>query len=231
MEEKNKKIIILLGPPGSGKGTQGQLLSEKYGLYFFETSKLIEDIFLSNTEFLETPEGKFYIKDEKELRAAGKLCSPPFIFKLISDYVKKLHNLGTFILFSGSPRTEYEAQRLIPLLCELYGKENITLFALTMDPNDSIYRNSNRRICELMRHSILYNEDTKNLKTCPIDGSLLIKRDGVGDDPETIKIRLEEYEQRTKPIINYIQGQGIKTFLIDASQTPKEVFKSIIAYL
>lgn len=231
MQAKNKKIIILLGPPGSGKGTQGQLLSEKYGLYFFETSKLIEDIFLSDTEFLETPEGKFYIKDEKELRSSGKLCSPPFVFKLIKDHVKKLHDLGTFILFSGSPRTEYEAQRLVPFLCELYGKDNITLFALKMDPQDSIYRNSNRRICELMRHSILYNQDTKDLQTCPIDGSKLIKRDGVGDDPETIKIRLEEYSQRTEPIIEYIKNQGIKTFQIDAARSPSQVFEEIVAFL
>jgi adenylate kinase len=226
-----KKTIILLGPPGSGKGTQGQLLAEKYGLYFFETSKFIEEIFNSGKEFLETPEGKFYIKDEKQLRESGKLCSPAFVFQIIIDNVKRLHDMGESILFSGSPRTMYEAEKLTKYLQDLYSKDNLVLFALEMDPQNSIDRNSNRRICQLMRHSILYNDDTKDLHTCPLDGSNLIKRDGVGDDPQTIKTRLDEYKVRTEPIIDYIASQGIKTIKIDASKTPVEVFNSIIANL
>lgn len=231
MSSNNHKTIILLGPPGSGKGTQGQLLAEKYGLYFFETSKFIEEIFNSDKEYLETPEGKFYIEDEKELRQSGKLCTPAFVYQIIVDNVKKLHDMGESILFSGSPRTMYEAENLIKYLSDLYSKDNLVLFALEMDPQDSIYRNSNRRICELMRHSILFNDDTKNLHTCPLDGSKLIKRDGVGDDPETIKTRLDEYAQRTQPIIDYIASQQIKTFKIDASKTPVEVFNDINACL
>ncbi len=229
--DMDKKIIILLGPPGSGKGTQGQLLSEKYGFYFFETSVLLEQILNSDTEFLGTPEGKFYIKDEKELRTSGKLNSPPFVMKLISDKISKLNESSESILFSGSPRTMFEAEKLLEILDNLYGKDRIVLFVLEMDPQDSIFRNSNRKICELMRHSILYNDQTKDLKHCPIDGSLLIKRQGVGDDPETIKVRIQEYKTRTEPIINYFQEQGIQTFKIDASKVPSQVFGDIISCL
>ncbi len=218
----NKKIVILLGPPGSGKGTQGQLLSEKFTLYFLETSKLAEDIFVRGEKEVDG----YSVEEQKRLRLDGKLFEPGFAWALIKKSVLNLSSADESILLSGSPRTMYEAEKFIDLVIDLYGKENIYLFALYMDEEISVFRNSHRRICKLMRHSILYNEDTKDLKTCPIDGSELVVRKGL-DTPETIRKRLVEYKERTQPIVDYLKSRGIKSFDIDASLTPAQVFNEI----
>ena len=88
---------------------------------------------------------------------------------------------------TGSPRTLYEGKRIIPLLKKLYGTKNIKIILIKVSAEESIFRNSHRRICELMRHPILYTKETIKLTRCPLDGSKLIRRKGL-DDPETIKV-------------------------------------------
>jgi adenylate kinase len=223
------KIIIFIGPPGAGKGTQATLLSEKFDLYSFETSKIIEEKIMKakDDEFIIADGEKFYLKDERNLWKSGSLCSPPFVAYLVMEKIKKLAEEKKGIVFSGSPRTLYEGEKMIPLLKELYKKENIFVIHLKINPETSIWRNSHRRICELFRHSILYNEETKNLTKCPLDGSKLIRREGL-DDPETIKVRLKEYEERTLPLLDYFKKEGLKIIEIDGSLSPSDVFENII---
>ena len=78
-----------------------------------------------------------------------------------------------------------------------------------------------------MRHSILCNEETKNLKHCPLDGSKLIQR-GILDDPETIKIRLKEYEDRTVPLLKYLVNEGVKVNKINGEQSVAGVFNAFL---
>ena len=72
---EKEKFVILIGPPGSGKGTQATLLSERLGLYLFETSKILEDWFAKSRDedFVEADGQKFYAKAEKEMRSQGIL--------------------------------------------------------------------------------------------------------------------------------------------------------------
>ncbi len=221
-----KQVIIIIGPPGSGKGTQSELLSDKLGLYYLETSKIIEKNINESEEdeFVELEEKKYYFSEEKKLWKGGKLCSPPFVTFLIKKEIKKLAEEGKSLVLAGSPRTLYEGEKLTPFLEKLYGKENIKVVLYNLKPEETVFRNSNRRICELIRHPVLYNEETKDLTKCPLDGSKLVKRKGL-DDPETIKVRLEEYEKRTLPLIDYFKKEGLKVKEVDASLTPAEVFK------
>ncbi|MBI2054168.1 MAG: nucleoside monophosphate kinase, partial [Candidatus Staskawiczbacteria bacterium] len=122
-----KQVIILFGPPGAGKGTQAELLADKLGYYHFESSKVIEACFQNEQqEKVFSIEGNDYkVGDEKKRWEQGLLNSPPFVVFLMAERIKELAEMGKSIIFSGSPRTVYEAEREIPLLKELYGLENI----------------------------------------------------------------------------------------------------------
>jgi len=226
-----KQIIILFGPPGAGKGTQAELLSSSMGLTHFETSKILEEQFkkaenLSDEErFVQVGEKKYDMLDEKKLWDEGVLCSPPFVVYLVKKKIKELSDLGESLVLSGSPRTLLEAEQVAPLIKELY-KENIKVFFIEINPKETIFRNSHRKVCELMRHSILYSEENKKLSFCPLDGSKLIKREL--DDPETIKTRLEEYKERTFPVVEYLEKEGIEVKKINGEQSVADVFKDIL---
>ena len=226
-----KQVVILFGPPGAGKGTQAGLLSEKFNLYYLETSKILEREFNNpSQEVFEIDGEKFKVSKEKKLWEGGILCSPPFVTLLINNKIKKSALEEKSLIMAGSPRTVYEAERVMPLLKELYGSENIKVFLIDISPEETIFRNSHRKICSLMRHPILYNEETKNLKNCPLDGSELTERKGL-DDPETIKIRLDEYKNRTVPIFEIIEKEGLKIKKINGEQSPSKVYESILSQI
>jgi adenylate kinase family enzyme len=128
---------------------------------------------------------------------------------------------------AGSPRTLYEAKALIPLLKELYGKNNITIIFLKLQEKETIRRNSQRRICELMRHPILATKETAKLKKCPLDGSKLVRRKGL-DDKNVIIIRLKEYMRRTFPMKRYFREQGFRVHAVDGGKSVAEVFASVL---
>lgn len=233
-----KQVIILFGPPGAGKGTQSELISEKMGMYLFETSKMLEREFRSvesmpensRERFLEI-EGKTYdVLDEKEIWKRGELCSPPWVTYLTMKELQRLHDDGDNIIMSGSPRTVYEAEREMPLLEKLYGKKNIKIVLIEISTEVTVFRNTHRKICELMRHSILFNDETKTLTICPLDGSLLTNRKDL-DDPETIKTRLVQYSKRTLPLFNYFKNDGFNVNKINGEGSVADVHGKILKIL
>jgi adenylate kinase len=230
LKTQNSKVIIIMGPPGSGKGTQAELLAERLNLYYLETSKILEEKFRLTEEnkFIKVEGEKYFFKKEKKLWETGILCSPPFVTYLIKEKIKKLFAEGKNLVLAGSPRTLYEGERVIPLLKKLYGVKNIKIILLEISPKETLKRNSRRRICELMRHPILATKvQFLKLTYCPLDGSKLLKRKGL-DDPESIKVRLREYRERTLPLIAYFRKEGLKTVKINGSPPPAIVFKNIL---
>lgn len=231
----SRQVIILFGPPGAGKGTQSELLSEKMGLYLFETSKMLEREF-KNVEkmpvdtpqrFVEIEGEKFDVLNEKEIWKRGELCSPPWVTYLTVKELKRLHDDGDNIILSGSPRTVYEAEHEMPVMAELFGKENIHIVLIEISAEVTVFRNTHRKICELMRHSILFSKETEKLKLCPLDGSKLVKRKDL-DDPETIKTRLEQYKERTLPLFDYFKNNGFNVNKIDGEGSVAKVHGEIL---
>lgn len=225
---KTKKlVVIIMGPPGAGKGTQAELLAEKLNLYYFETSKILEEEFKKEKKKYIIEGKEYSMLKEKKNWLEGKLCSPPFVTFLVMQKITELANTGKNLVLAGSPRSLYEGERIIPLLEKLYGKKNIKILFLEISPKETIFRNSHRRICELMRHSILWLKENQKLKHCPLDGSKLIRRKGL-DDPETIKIRIKEYRERTFPILEYFKKKKFKIEKINGSLPPAVVFQEIL---
>ncbi|MBI4138321.1 MAG: nucleoside monophosphate kinase [Candidatus Wildermuthbacteria bacterium] len=224
----NPRVVLLFGPPGAGKGTQAELLAERFGWSHVESSKFLEHwITTTPSEARVEIEGNFYTaQDQQKKWETGILMDPPLVAYLLKGEVRRLRETGQSIVTSGAFRTLYEAQSALPLAFELYGKENIRVVSLNLSEDGSVFRNSHRRICSLLRHPVLYGEETKNLTACPLDGSLLLKRKGL-DDPETIRVRLREYNERTKPVFQYLESQGLPAVDVNADQTPSRVFEDI----
>jgi len=230
MKLSNKKtIVILFGPPGAGKGTQASLLADKLSLYYLETSKILEESFnkAKKGDFIKVGKEKYLLSNEKKLWSAGILCSPPFVTQLVKNKINELFKAGESLVLAGSPRTLYEGKEVTPFLKKLYGKENIKVVLIKLKGVDSIFRNSHRRICELMRHPILYNKETIHLTKCPFDGSKLMKRKGL-DNPETIKVRLKEYKERTFPLVQLFEKQGLKVKEVSGAGSVAYVFDNIL---
>lgn len=229
---KKESAVIILGPPGSGKGTQAELIAGKFNLYSLETSKIIESKVMNakKGEYAKVAGQKYYFSHEKELWGKGILCSPPFVSYLIKNKLQELASDGKGVVMSGSPRTLPEGEDIVPLLKKLYGAKNIKVILLDLTPEQTIWRNSHRRICELMRHPILFTKETAKLTKCPLDGSKLLKRKGL-DDPETIKVRLKEYKERTFPLVSYFKKQNLRVNKVNGEQTVEAVHKSVLRAL
>jgi len=227
-DSKKQRVIIILGPPGSGKGTQAELLAERFDLFHFETSEIIEKNFenMERNDFVMVNGKKYFLWEEKELRNSGKWMSPPLIAFWVKNKIKQLAKGGKGIILSGSPKTLYEARQMVPLLKKLFGISNVITISIKQGSKTSIWRNKHRKICELMRHPILYSKENAKLRNCPIDGSKLIQRED--SNPEIVKSKFLEYKERTIPIITYFKKQGIKTREVNGEQTVIGVFKDIL---
>ncbi len=217
---EGKKIIILIGPPGSGKGTQAEMLAEKFGLFNFETSKIIEE------KFADARSDDAVINREKQKWTSGQLVSPEIILGWMTDKIAGIKDSISGIVFSGSPRTLHEAKGLMPILQEYFGKENIKLFNIELSEGESIKRNSSRRICQANRHSIPNFPEFAGVDKCPKDGSPLITRPL--DNPEVIKNRYRVYLSETFPILELLKSQGYEIIKINGEQPIDKVQADIL---
>ncbi len=226
-------VIILIGPPGCGKGTQAELLADKLNLFYFETSKIIEQNVMSagKNDFVVVDGKKYSLTHERNLWTSGILCTPKVVSYWVKNKFKELAGEGKNLVIAGSPRTLLEGKEVMPLLKKLYGNGAIKIVEIALSPEQTIWRNQRRRICELMRHPVLSTrEEFLKLTHCPLDGSKLMKRKGL-DDPETIKTRLKEYKERTFPLIRYFKKEGFRVKKINGEQSVEEVFKGILKIL
>jgi adenylate kinase len=229
--EKEQKIIIISGAPGAGKGTQAELLAEKFGFYHMESSKIIARNLadVKKDDFVEVNGKKYFLLEEQNKKNSGILISPPLVTFWIKKKLREFKKEGKSVIMNGSPRTLYEGEELIPFLKELYGAGNIQVVLIELSEKDSIWRNTHRKTCELMGHTIIYNEETVKLTKCPFDGSKLLTRKD--DKPGVIKIRLKEYEERTFPLIEFFEKQGLEVKRVDGAPAPAVVFENILKVL
>lgn len=216
------KVIFNFGLPGSGKGTQADLLEERHGFFHFDTGKEIQ-------KTVHDPANKNdpVIQKQRELFDAGTLCEPWWVKEFVKSRIQELAKEGKSLTFSGSPRTLEEAEYLVSFLEDLYGKENIKAVLIDISEESAVFRNSHRRICKDCKKPIEWNEKTKDLKKCSSCGGELITR-GDLDKEEIIKNeRIPQYNNRTKPVLEFLEKRNIPIIKIDGEQLVENVHKDV----
>ncbi len=202
--------LILLGPPGAGKGTQAERLEHDFHLPYIATGNMLR---------AAVAEGTDLGKKAEEFMNAGDLVPDELIIDMILECVGEERCNDGFLL-DGFPRNVAQALSLDEALTKLDRKITATL--LIDVPDDAIVRRlSGRRTCKKEGH--VYHVDTNPPKhdgVCDIDGSKLIQRDD--DKPETVEKRLRVYHDNTEPLVDYYQDQGVLR-RFDGTRSPTEV--------
>jgi adenylate kinase len=223
----SKKAILIFGPPGSGKSTQATLVAERLGMYHFNTGRILENM-VHNPALQHDPE----IAREAKNFDEGILITPSFVLKMVKKRVRDLARKDEGVVFSGSPRTYYEAfgdakaEGLIKTLEDLYGKKNMLFVHLKVSEKASADRNAHRLVCSVCKTPLLGAALSLNLKRCPLCAGELYKR--TLDDPKVITVRFKEYHGRTEPIFKQVEAGGFNVANVDGSKLPYQVFSNIL---
>jgi adenylate kinase len=210
--------LILLGPPGSGKGTQGERLTEDFRLPYYATGDILRAAVREGTELgLQA----------KEYMDRGDLVPDEVIVGVIGERVADPEAADGFIL-DGFPRTIPQAEALDAEM-ESLGRALTAAVLIDVGDEEVIRRLSGRRTCIKNGHVFHVEFDPpKNEGVCDVCGSRLETRDD--DKPEVIRHRLEQYREKTEPLIAYYEGKGVLR-RVDGDRSADEVSDRIRALL
>lgn len=199
--------IILLGPQGSGKGTQGEMISEKFNLYYFESGDFLRNLAKSDPEI------------DHIINEVGALYPEDKMFRLVKDHFEGINRFDD-IVFDGYPRSVLQYDLLKKLLTE-HGTSITVAFALEIPEEETIRRLSNRRM-DSKTHEI-YNLIT-NPPGPDVNIDTLVQRE---DDTEPIiRKRLATYRQATEPLVEKLKLEG-KLIEIDGTKHIDVIFSQI----
>ena len=245
----------MYGPPGSGKGTQAKLLAEGLGFFHLDSGDFLRKL-------IYDPKNKKnkIIQREKKLNEAGKLQTPSFVLDVIGKRIQELIALRQNIVFSGSPRTFYEAfgysadQRgftpldakisngasadlrgrrgLVDILNVNYGRKNIFIFILDIPGKETYKRNSERLTCSICKTALLGQSFQK--KGCSFLSCPICGgkiTHRIDDNSQIIKTQLKEYHKRTSPIFKELKKRGYNLHTIDGTPAPYKIHEKICSAL
>lgn len=220
---RNFFALFVLGPPGSGKGTQIKLLAAKFGLHHFISSQVGGDYIASHND-AETLR-------QKEKYEKGLLFDHEWMFERVKEKTEEIFRNGEKkgIIYDGSPRTLYEAENLYNFLACLIGEENIKIIEIRASESEIIKRLEKRLICaDSGEHVFIRSEKLKPGSLCPECGGVLKERDL--DKKEVIKTRMEEYKNKTLPGLKFLEEKhGVLS--VNGEQTIEEVHQEIMRKL
>lgn len=190
------KIIVLIGAPGAGKGTQARLLQERRGIPQISTGDIFREM-----KGQDTP----LAREVQEIMASGKLISDDLTFKIVRERTSKPDTAGTYVL-DGYPRTSVQAEQLETLASE-QGK-SIEAIEVDVPKDELMKRLTGRRSCPACGEIYnIYSKPPKFDSVCDQHpGSNLTHR--ADDDEDKVRVRLETYEELTKPLIEYYERSG-----------------------
>jgi adenylate kinase len=210
--------LILLGPPGAGKGTQSAALVERYGVPQISTGDMLR---------AAVKEGSPMGLKAKSCMDAGALVPDEVVIGIVRERLEKEDCKGGFIL-DGFPRTVAQADALQATLKEL-GKELDAVVSLNVDADALVERLTGRRICKGCGkgYHLKFDPPAKE-GHCDLCGAELYQRDD--DQEETIRKRLTVYQEQTSPLIDYYRKKGLLVS-IDGMRDIGEVQADIAAAL
>lgn len=210
-----KKIIILLGPPGAGKGTVGEKLSEIFGLPLISTGDILRENVKENTVLGQKA---------KEYMEKGELVPDDIVVSLLMKRIEKNDCKDGFFL-DGFPRNVNQAKMLEENLKE----DNFKVIYLKADDEFLVERLSNRRICEkcgAIYHLINIPPKVKGI--CDRCGGKLIQRED--DKEDVVRNRLKVYHKLTAPLLDYYENKKI-LFAVSAKKKLEEMVSEITGIL
>jgi adenylate kinase len=208
--------LILLGPPGAGKGTQAERLTDDFSLPYIGTGDLLRKHKEDGTELgLEAA----------EYMDKGELVPDDLVVRMILAEIDERGRDG--FLLDGYPRSVEQADALAEAL-EDNGRSLSAVLLIEVDDETVIQRLSGRRQCRNGHvYHVLFNPP-KNEGFCDLDGTKLVQRDD--DKPETVKNRLVTYHEKTAPLIDYYEDRGLLR-RFDGTRDPSEVHHHVRATL
>ncbi len=213
--------IVLLGPPGAGKGTQAQILSKELGLAHISTGDLFRKHLKEQTKL-----GRL----AQEYMRKGELVPDSVTIAMVQERLQE-PDTARGAIFDGFPRTVAQAEALDDLLASLGARVNL---AILVDVPEEVLveRLSGRRVCRAHGHifHVKYNPP-RQPGVCDYDGSELYQRED--DKPETVKRRIQVYWEQTGPVVEYYREKGLLVE-VDGNQPMEAVtraMKQVIAQI
>lgn len=207
--------LVLFGPPGAGKGTQGTMLAEKRGLLKISTGDILRDAARAGT-----PLGL----EAKKFMDAGELVPDAVILGLVREAIEDASGDG--FIMDGFPRTIPQAEGVDAMLAEL-NQPIAAVVVLDVEDDALVKRLSGRRSCP--QCGAVYNvyfDKPKNDEKCDRCGSDLVQR--ADDARDTVVRRLEVYKKQTQPIIDYYGKTGVPIYPINGDRGIDDVLQDIL---
>ncbi len=205
--------IILFGPPAAGKGTQARLIQTRHHLSLISSGDILRDEIKRKTPLGLQIEG---------IMDTGRFPSDDIILKIFEDYLDKSNSQG--VILDGLPRTLNQAQKID----EIFKKRGCAfdvIIQLKVDDEELIKRLSARRICKACGASYSLEISPKIADVCDrCSGREFIRRRD--DEPEAIKTRLQIYNERTKPLLDYY-SKTHRLNIVDGMKPVEEVYAQI----
>lgn len=198
--------LVLVGAPLSGKGTQAELIVEKFGLVHISTGDMFREIMASDSPLSN---------QVKSFMDKSILVPDEITLKVLQEKLSSL-DAQKGVLLDGFPRTLYQAQKLDEIL------QIDKVIYLKAELSDLLNRIAGRYICEKCKKINTIKESI--IPNCINCGGKLIKRKD--DTPEIVKMRFDEFLDNTYPLIDFYNSQG-KLFEVDSNQPISDIFKQI----
>jgi adenylate kinase len=212
------KIIVLIGAPGAGKGTQARLLQERLGIPQVSTGDMFREMKTADTPLA---------REVQEIMASGKLISDDITYRIVRERTSRPDTAGTYVL-DGYPRTAVQAEQLEELAKE-QGKE-IQAIEVDVPFEQLMQRLTGRRTCPVCGE--IYNIYSKP----PVaDGRCDLHPDAVlvhraDDHEDSVKTRLETYETNTAPLVEYYEKTG-RLQKVNGSGDVEDIYSQIVRYI
>jgi adenylate kinase len=211
------KRVIMLGAPGVGKGTQAKNLQAEFGWPHISTGDMLRDAVREGTELGNKA---------KQYMEKGELVPDDVIIQMVGERLGK-GDCGLGFILDGFPRTVVQAEKLNELLSKL--KLSIdAVISVDVPKEEIVKRLSQRLVCETHSHVLTGNPTKKPGDPCPACSSPLIRRKD--DEPETIRRRLDVYDDQTRSLIKYYEGRKLLKS-VDGQGSTKQIFERILAAL
>jgi adenylate kinase len=205
--------LILLGPPGAGKGTQAERLQSELPLTYVATGDILRQAVADGTDLGR--EAKAYMD-------RGELVPDDVIIGVILE--RMAESDGDGVLLDGFPRTVAQAEALDTALAER-DRELSAVLLIDVPEEDLVRRISGRRVCQNGHVYHVEHNPPKQEGVCDVDGTELSQRED--DREETVRKRLEVYRDQTSPLIDYYDDRSL-LHRFDGTRTPDEVRSSLL---